>query len=224
MKAEHRKELERNVLRERMGHVAETLKQKPTSGAYVVVGVILLVVALFWAWKYYSISSARNTSERWTRLDEIRNVADLPPFVEKNAGTAAARTARFEEARYRLQHGVGNLGSPTQHDSAVDDLKTARSVYEELAPISRDVPVLAQEAMMGRAKAEEALSATPNPENKAEMLGSLDRAVELYNQLKDAYPDTFQAKAAEARVKDLTDKRDKVQAFYAELNKQASKK
>jgi hypothetical protein len=224
MKAEHRKELERNVLRERMSQAAEALKQKPTSGVYYVVGVVLLVVAIFGVWKYISVSTAKSTSERWTRLDEIRNVTDLGPFIEKNAGTPAARTARFEQARYRLQQGVENLGSPTQHASAVDNLKAARTLYEELLPVSRDVPVLAQEAMMGRAKAEESLSATPNPENAAEMLGSLDKAVELYTQLKDAYPDTFQAKAAEARIKEITEKRDKIQAFYTELNKQMAKK
>ena len=154
MKAEHRKELERNVLRERVSQVADTLKQKPTSGVYVAVGVLLFGIAGYGIWKYLSVSTAKRASERWTKLDEIRNVKDLPPFVEQNAGTPAARTARFEEARYRLQQGVENLGSPTQHDSAIQNLETARSQYEELVPLSRDVPVLVQEAMMGRAKAE----------------------------------------------------------------------
>jgi hypothetical protein len=146
-------------------------------------------------------------------MDRIREEL-LQKFIDANRGTTAARTARFEEARYRLEFGVKNLGNKGQYPYAVENLKKARTKYDELAAESRDTPVLVQEAMMGAAKAEEALAASSD--------GSIEKAVELYERLAKATPSSFQTKAAEERAKALKDKR--VQDFYAKLKEDATKK
>ncbi len=256
MKAEQRKELERNALRENLRELAEALKKKPSNRTLILCGIGVLVALLFAGFVLLRKGSSEGVSSRWAKLDSIsslNSVSDLEPFAKDDAklkalieehkknstplspaeldqireellqkfiedyrGTTAARTARFEEARYRLEHGVQNLGNKDHYAYAVENLKKARDLYEQLAPESGDTPVLVQEAMMGAAKAEEALAATSE--------GNLDRAVELYEKLAKAYPDSFQGKAAEARAKELREKGDQIKAFYAKLKEDATKK
>jgi hypothetical protein len=224
MKAEHRKELERNALRERMGQVVDTIKSGPKRGSILLWGGLLAVVGIYFAWTYYSKASLAKQSARWTKLDMVTNPAELEAFINENKGTQPARAARFEDARVRLQQGVTNLGAEDQHASAVESLVRARELYDELATETREMPVLAQEAMMGSARAEESLSASPKPDNPSETWGTLDRARERYQELADAYPDTFQGKAAAERARDIQEKRPEIEAFYANLNKQVTKK
>jgi hypothetical protein len=92
-----------------------------------------------------------------------------------------------------------------------------------LIPLSGDAPLLAQEAMMGAAKAEETLIGVPKEDNPSEFRGTLERAIELYQKLAETYPDSFQGKAAAKRVKELQEKGPQIQAFYVELNKRLSR-
>ena len=160
-------------------------------------GLVLIAIGLGY---YLYQSSHTDTSKLWTKLDSAASTADLEQIAKDNGGTIPARTARFEVARILLSEGVQNLGSHTQHLSSVDKLEKVRTLYEELGNEARDMPLLAQEAMMGAAKAEESLSGSTK-NNQA--LGSLDRALELYQKLADAQPETFQTKAAGEKVKEL---------------------
>ena len=87
------------------------------------------------------------------------------------------------------------------------------------------MPLLAQEAMMGAAKAEESLCGSIQADNPNEPRGTLERAQDLYQKLADAQPETFQTKAAREKVQELQDpaKRNKLQEFYVQLNKQVAK-
>jgi hypothetical protein len=232
MKAEHRKELETNVLADRVGKFVEAMRGGPKGALriWIVVGLVAIAIGLGY---YLYQSTYTDTSRLWTQLDAAKDAQQLEELAKDNSGTIPARTARFEVARIFLAEGVQNLGSPvklagglTTHEDAVQKLEKARTLYEELSNEARDVPMLAQEAMMGSAKAEESLSGTPKADNPKETRGTLQRAMELYQKLADAQPETFQARAAKEKVKELQDAvtRAKLQEFYVQLNQQVVKK
>lgn len=220
MKAEHRKELETNVLADRMGRMLEAVKGAPSNargrwGVLVVAAIVVAGIIL----AYYLINkSYGDRSALWVKLDSMTNADELAPFAQEHRGSIAARTARFDEARILLARGVENLGTQEQHASAVDSLDRARALYDALAPECKDAPLLQQEAMMGVAKAEESLVGSAKD-------GSLDKALELYQKLADAYADTFQGEAAKKRVKELQDPiaRLQIQTFYTKLNERVAK-
>lgn len=227
MKAEQRKELERNALAQKLNDVGSILKNRPSNRVFVVCGLLVLAAVIFWAFRHFGTRSSKAESDRWLALDKINNVDELDPFIKKNAGTMAARTARFEEARFLLKRGVENLGSKlpflgktddkgtrTGHDQAIDDLKRSREIYEQLTDLCKDTPILRQEALMNRARAEESLSCTKD--------GSLDKALALYDQLAKEFPDTFQGEAARKRAEEIRKDPAKVKNFYEELAKEAT--
>ncbi len=231
MKAEHRKELETNVLADRMGKLVESVRTGPTGSLRVGIVIGLVIVALGLGYYLYQASHG-DTSKLWTQLDAAKDPKELEELANANHGTIPARTARFELARIFLADGVRNLGSSvkppdspqTLHEVAVESLEKARTTYAELSGEVRDLPMLAQEAMMGAAKAEESLCGSTGPDNQPR--GSLDRALELYQKLADAQPETFQTQAARDKVKELQDPaaRAKLQEFYVKLNQQVVKK
>jgi hypothetical protein len=218
MKAEHRKELETNVLADKLGRVVEGIKSGP-KGSYLVWGGIAVAVLIVLGVMYFLKSSRAGQSALWVQLDSENSVDKLGEFADAHRGSTQGRIARFEIARILIADGTQNLGSEADHASSLDKLEKARDLYRELAPQSKDAPLLQQEAMMGEAKAEESLAGSVKN-------GSLEKAMELYRALANAYPDSFQGKAAAQRVKDLEDpdKRKQIEAFYANLNKTVAKK
>jgi hypothetical protein len=121
-------------------------------------------------------------------------------------------------ARLMLKQGLDTLGSDQRRAEAIDNIENAKTAYEEAIPQCSDAPLLAQEAMMGAAKAEESLMGIPKADSPGEMRGTLERALELYQKLADTYPDSFQGKAASQRAQELRDKGADIQKFYTELN------
>ena len=224
MKAEQRKELERNVLAEKIGNIGQVFKNRPTNTVYAVLGVLLVTVIVYSAFRYFRARSLREDSARWEKLETTASVPELREFIKNNQGTTAARTARYMLARALLDRGIHNLGSRglftedpknprTNHAQAIEDLKEARQLYEELIPQSKGMPNLIQEALMNRARVEESLSGTDQ--------GSLDKAIELYNQLAREYPDSPLAEAAKKQAEKIANNKAEVQQFYEGLNKQA---
>lgn len=226
MKAEHRKELQTNILADRMGRLYETVKSGSTSNSILVWVVVIVALGTFAAWKYYSTKTFGSRSALWTKWDGATSNADLKDLgqiADDHRGTIPARMARFQMARLLLQQGLNNLGSDQRRADALKNIEEARTIYLELAPLSSDAPLLAQEAMMGAAKAEEILIGVPKEDNPSEYRGSLERAIELYQKLADTYPDSFQGKAAAKRVKELQEKGQDIQKFYIELNQRLTK-
>jgi len=223
MKAEQRKELERNALAEQMTHMAGAIKGGPSKNTLIVCGIILLVVGGVYGFYRMTRSGQSKQSALWVRLDEETNVAGLQKLISENPGTNPARVAEFEEARYSLLQGLENLASPEQHESAIKNLERARELYVALAPKSKDLPVLEQEAMMGAAQAEEALSVGKKGDGTG-MLGTLDKAAELYEKLATQFPETFQGKEARKRADEIKNNRAKVDEFYSKLSQEINKK
>lgn len=233
MKAEHRKELETNVLADRMGKVVESLRGGPQGPIRIGIALALVVIAIGLGFYLFN-SSYTDTSKLWTQLDAAKNTKELEELAATSSGTIPGRTARFELARIFLADGVQNLGSSlklpdsplTAHESAVEKLEQARNLYGELANEVRNETLLTQEAMMGMAKAEESLCGSAKADDPKEQRGTLERALELYQMLADAQPETFQTRAAKEKVKELQDPatRAKLREFYVKLNQQVVRK
>jgi hypothetical protein len=183
MKAAHRKELQTNVLADRMGKLYESVKAGPKRGSLLVWVLVLLVLVVIVGWRYYSSVSHTDASARWLELREATNdplgIADnLQTFADKEKGTVQARIARYQLARISLREGQENFASE-KRGKALTSLRTARDLYEQLARETTGQPTLYQEALMGSAKTEEALALVPG-EDGGTPQGSLDRAKDYY--------------------------------------------
>ena len=164
--------------------------------------------------------------------DPAYGTGELQSIEMRNPGTIPARSARFQLARWKLQQGLGFIAAddPVR---ALPLLKDARKSYGELVRDCVDVPLLAQEALMGRATAEESLvgihepsEAGDNPEQPKEekYAGSLASALDFYRELARKYPEGILALQAEKRAHELEQQTAKIEQFYVEANKKPALK
>jgi hypothetical protein len=217
MKAEHRKELETNVLADWLGRRLETLK-KGSKNSYLITGAIVLIAVVVFGYLYFDRKSKTSSSSLWYKYDTASSLEELDKLAADNRGTMAARAARFEVARSLMAQGVQNLANPDQHASALDSLEKARGMYDELAPLAKDTPILQKEALLGVATAEESLLGSDKG-------ATLDRAQEYYQRVADAFPDTDEGKAARKRAEELANPktRAEIEKFYVALNRRFAK-
>jgi hypothetical protein len=218
MKAEHRKELETNALADWIGRRLETLK-KGSKNSYLATGVVVLVAALVVGGIWWYRSSRTSKSALWYKFDSATSVEELDKFANANRGTIAAQAARLEAARALLGRGIQDLANEPQNKSAVESLQNARRIYQELAPLAKDIPIVEPEILMGIATAEESLVGSSDKE------ASLDKALEYYQAVADKYPETAQGKAAQKRIEQLRDPktRAEIEKFYRQLNERIAK-
>src|ERR1700722_15661242 len=104
MKAEHRKELETNVLAQQLGKAYEGLKQGPSRSTVLWVGGAVAVVLIVFLFRYFMSSSEATASERWTKLDEVAFPEQLDSLLKESdfKDTPQGRLAEFKEARLNL--------------------------------------------------------------------------------------------------------------------------
>jgi hypothetical protein len=222
MKAEHRKELQTNVLADSLGRFVKNVKSGTKSSSLIYWILAALVLAVVVGWFIYRGYSSRSRSELWTKLDEAASTANLEKLgsiAEQSRGTKAARTARFQIARIQLEQGLNTLGSEQRRAEALKNIEDARTLYSELIQDTNDAPLLRQEAMMGVAKAEESLIGIPKADAPNEMRGTLAQALKYYESLENATPESFQTKAAKKRADELRNNGTQIESFYTELNK-----
>jgi hypothetical protein len=187
MKAEHRKELQTNVLADHLGKAIQGIKEGPSRGTMIFVGVVALAGLLIFIWWYFWSASQAADSARWTAWDGLTTPAALDGFAQNkdNQGTTPGRVARFQIARISLLSGMRELGS--SRAAALENIRKAARTYEELANESSDAPLFVQEALLGAGKANEAL-------------GEVDKAKGFYQKLADAHPDSPFGKDARAQL------------------------
>jgi hypothetical protein len=207
MKAEHRKELETNVLAQQITKAYEGLKQGPSRSTLFWVGgagAVILIVVLF---RIFMSSSETTSSKRWTSLDEVVFAEQLDLLMKEPElkDTPQGRLAQFKEARLNLSQGLRDLAA--NRDLAIKRVETATTLYEKLAQSAGRVPLLHQEALWGAAKGNEAL-------------GEYESARNLYKKLSEEYPASTMGKNAKKQLERLDSKA--AQAELAELKKALS--
>jgi hypothetical protein len=222
MKAEHRKELETNVLADRMGHLIQRMKHRPQRRVflYLLAGVVV-VVALF---IFYNMrkTAAVEASQRWRQLED-----GFKPYIDylkaEDKDTNAGKAARFQYAWLKAwDEGLSALGSQPvvalaefgDNLGGVGTLAFAEQTYKELSEECAGDPVWEPEALYALAVIEEARALRVKGRSE-----HLDRAKNLYRKLADneKYKNSAHGKAARSRAKLLEEKGKEVAEFYANL-------
>jgi hypothetical protein len=209
MKAEERKQLQKNDLVAGIEKLMTTVKEGPSNNTVMystlAVVAVALVVILISTWIYFTNESKSAAALRWEDLNSINsanewsvNPDELERFAKdpKNAGTPQARLARFELARYWVQDARKLASDPfLMRAEAISNVKKGRDLYKELANESGDVPAQAQEALMGAAKG-------------SETIGEIDEARKYYEKLQKEYPQSVYGQEAAKQLKRLADNKD----------------
>lgn len=157
MKAEHRKELETNVLADRVGRALKGFKEAPSRGTVLTLVAIIVVAVLYIVWSLVSQHSKNTNSELWERWYALATPTELATFAKEHDKTLPGRLAQFRSARIDLAQGLADFGNPLQRKQALDKLRLAAKTYEGLIDESSALPLLQQEAMLNAGKAYETL-------------------------------------------------------------------
>jgi hypothetical protein len=214
MKAEHRKELQTNLLADRMGQLLQGVKGRPSRrGVLLVLLVLVLVVGGVIAWFVYQ-GGINDNSKRWDEYYRLVDLKGLEESAKDYKDTNQGRAARAEIAWLHLwEFGIKRMGKETP--TAIQTIKRARELYEELAGDCKDDPVLAAEALYGIAVAEEALACDPEDVRKVQ----LDRALKAYRRVDDEHAKSGFAIKARERIKQLEneEERARIAQFYERI-------
>lgn len=212
MKAEHRRELETNVLADRMGRLVKQMQTRPKRRVvlYVIAGVII-VVGLF---VFYRVreTAADERSQQWAWLED-----GFRPFLDQlrveNPDSNAGKAARFQYAwLFTWDFGLKRLGADPV--TALDALENADKLYKRLAEDCAGDPVWEPEALYAQAVIEEARAVRKTERDK-----HLDKALSLYKKVSNEHPDSAHGKMAKKRVALLEnkDKAREIADFYDSL-------
>jgi hypothetical protein len=223
MKAEHRKELQTNVLADRMGRLLQSMKSGPRKTSSLAWLFVLLAAGTFVLWQYYARASQTGRSALWVTLESAaNNPADgdqtLQKIADANPNTIPARVARLELARRTLQEGQTSLA--LDRPKALEKIQEAQKLFAKLGRECVDAPLVAQEALLGAAAATESLVGAPKPDEASEVYTPQDAAA-AYETLAEKYPGTELGQLAQRRAESLREKSTDVETFYAELKKHA---
>jgi predicted negative regulator of RcsB-dependent stress response len=212
MKAQHRKDLQTNVLADRLGRLLRNAKEGPSRQVLVIWGVVLLAAAIGLGWWYFSRHSEQENSAENRDLQEATTRDDYKKIADAHPNTPAGRMARLQLARMSLREGLEHIYSGLSDDraNARSRLEEARDSYRQLATDFKDSPIIVQQCLMGEAKAQESL-------------GQLDDALAVYQRLANEYPDSALGKEAKERVAFLqnADHRAELEKFNAEMKRLA---
>jgi hypothetical protein len=215
MKAEHRRELEKNALADSLNRALEGLKKGPSRGTIIFCSVIALIIVLFFGYRYFGSWSAQKNSTRWIELEDAPGPKELDQFAKDNSGTMPARIAQFQRARILFQRQLLALGADSldQRKEALDKIKEAAELFEKLAEQSKDSPMLAQEALLSAAKAYESINDLP-------------KAEENYKKLESRFGKSGLAREAAplAARFDSEEDRQRMLEFYTRFNNLAERK
>ncbi|NMC21852.1 MAG: hypothetical protein GYA33_15695 [Thermogutta sp.] len=202
MKRERRHELQDNLLARWLSKVTE--KAAPYARAFSL--AVVLIVLIVAAWYVFSNRSLANREAAWSDLFQAMQkgtAADLEAVAEQYAGSEAALWAQVAAADIHLEIGCAQLFS--NKADAVQELQKAIDGYLSVRDEVRR-PELKERLLWGLARAYESLAGTRQGQ------GELDRAVKLYRELAESFPDGRFATLATRRAAEL--ERPDVQGFY----------
>jgi tetratricopeptide (TPR) repeat protein len=228
MKAEHRKELQTNVLADTAGRFLQRIKEGPSRGTVLTCGAVALVLLIFFSWRYFSRTALESRSALWLKVDEAERkldgvadlgqaedvVKELEHAAQEKPQTVPAQVLRFTSARAQLRLGLERLCAQdkAEREKALNRIEQARDLFTTLVRETGETPILHQEALLGVATAQESL-------------GQIDDALEEYRKVVAVDANSAAGKAAQARVEYLGDPEHLKQAtsFYATLEQRAKK-
>ncbi len=195
MKAGHRKELQTNILADKLGQWY-TQARSSTSIVLWVIGVIVVLGVAFWWWSNRAVSAnSRAWEAYWINRESL---SGLESAADRLKGTSAERAAKLTEAD-RLFNDAYNtfFRAPTE---ARERFGQALKLYAELSDNPGNSSDLAVRGLLGAAKCHE-------------WTGELDQARAAYQRIIDTYDAHPLAENARNRLTELGDGGEAV-AFY----------
>lgn len=213
MKAEHRKELETNVLADKMGKLITGAKQGPSRGfVFYLLAGLFVVVVIFGINRWINYSAGQS-SKLWLRVED-GDLEQMKVVYQAGVGENPGKVARLQFAWEELWvYGIKRLGgNPALARASIEQ---AREKYTELAKACEGDPVFHPEALYGLAVIEET-----GLIDKANRDSGVATVVDKYKAVSKANKESAFAAMARQRVNDLEDetKSREILRFYAELD------
>ncbi len=225
MKAEHRKELETNLLADRLGRIMQTVKTGPKGLSrfkifLIVVAVLVVGLPSFIFWRIW-VTNANTQTVYWEIL-ELGSKSNLNS-IAKTAGAEdasnPAKAAALQLAQLSLRdEGLRSLGNSNFDDrpnalAAFRKIDDAQYEYENLKKPCEKSDEWMAEILYSQAVIEEtrALQSTKH----------LESAQSLYEELSrsEKYAKTGWGELAKQRAKDLKDNATDLAQLYQDLGK-----
>lgn len=211
MKAEHRKELETNVLADRMGKILHGAREGPSrSFIYWILGGLALLVVVF-VFSRWRTTRSEQAALQWVMFEDGH-----PQYLEKIAKEAADRdtgkAAQFQLAWEDLwTKGIKLLGGPNSYKVAMSNIDLAEQRYKKLAETCKNDPIFYPEALYALAVIEETRA--------IEDRDNLEKAKEKYKEVVRAAKESSFGRQASQRLEVLEDetKSRDLKRFYQDL-------
>jgi hypothetical protein len=213
MKAEHRKELETNILADRMGRMIQGARKGPSrSLVYWVIGILAVCVAAF-IWTRWQTRSRETLSRNWVEFEGAQ-FQSLQALMSQYATTNVGKAAKFQIAWEHLWVGGIKQVGGANRKNALDNIVKAQVMYEDLKKDCKNDPTFLAEALYGLALIEETRVLETNEDPP-----DMTRAIESYRQVAEKCKETAFGKLAQDRVDLLEDpaKVKDVQQFYRDM-------
>lgn len=209
MKAEHRKELETNILADKVGRMITGAKQGPSrSSVWYVVLAVLVVVALFVVYRVI-VNRSEAASKAWMLLEDGNPSSFEEGQLWSDPGNPG-KAARFQMAWQDLWFkGIKFLGAnPAVAKRALEE---SAVVYESLAKSCKGDPVFEPEALYALAVIQETRAIDDREK--------LVLALSMYKDVVKSNRKSAFAELAQKRIDELEDpeKLLQIQRFYQDL-------
>ncbi|MFO0964541.1 MAG: hypothetical protein U0793_02995 [Gemmataceae bacterium] len=232
MKAEERKELETNVLADRVGKIVQTVKSGPSRRFVLLLVLAVVVIAGVLFYMRSKRLQREEKAEGWSLLALTRGISPfddshvryfqtvLQKYKEEKSGLAAhveiAWMQALESMRQFRAKPVESLIELTEHASRFDALKKRckddRSLHPEVLydlGVIHEYRAVLDEFDFSKVKAAKTLEALGNvPEQKY-----LDKAKEYYEAVVKEYKESGYAKMAADRLKAFEERGDEIKAL-----------
>ncbi len=202
MKRERRHELHDNLLAHWLAEASEKVVPYARAAGLITVFAVLVIAA----WYVFSNRSHAAREAAWGTLYQAMQkgtASDLEAVAEQYGGTEAALWAQVAAADIHLEIGCAQMFS--NKADAVQELQKAIDGYVAVRDKVRR-PELKERLLWGLARAYEALAGSRQGQ------GELDRAIQLYRELAESFPEGRFATLAQRRAAELS--RQDVQGFY----------
>lgn len=210
MKAEHRKELETNILADKMGRMITGAKQGPSRSIfYYAIFAVILMIALFIVYRIF-VNRSEDLSIKWAMLEDGgANEYETEGRLWKDPGNPG-KAARFQVAWQDMWFkGIKLLGANA--NVAKRALEESSLVYESLAKSCKGDPVFEPEALYALAVIQETRAIDDREK--------LTQALTMYKDVVKSNSKSAFAELARKRIDELEDpdKLREIQRFYFDL-------
>ena len=211
MKAEHRKELQTNILADRMGRMVQSLKERPKKRIFLYVILAAVIVVGLFIFSRIRAASALEESDHWSWLEDGFQ-PEMDKLRKEYPETNAGKAARFQYAWLAVWD-VGEKILGAEPVEALGNLEVAESLFLKLRKDCEGDPIWEPEALYGLAVIEETKAIRLKDREK-----HLSDALKMYKNLADKHKASARGKQAAKWAEALEKRGQEIHNFYDELN------